>query len=113
MVMKEAIKILTDEEIFCEIVVLSQISPINNTPIADSVNRSKRLITIEEGTLEGGVGNEIITCFVEEYMDLLESNPIRIAALDDAIPSSKELELNFLPSPQDIRDTVIKILNKS
>ena len=111
MVMAEAVRLLTEEEIYCEIVVPSQLSPINMDPIIDSVSRSKRLMTVEEGTLRGAVGNEIITKFVEGHMDILINNPIRIAAIDDIIPSSRKLEDKVLPSPGNIYDSVIKMLN--
>jgi len=112
MVMDEAVKLLTEEEIYCELVILSQISPMNNGPIEESVYRSKRLITVEEGTLTGAVGNEIITRFVENHMDFLQTPPIRIAAKDDIVPSSRQLENEVLPSPKNIYDTVVKLLNK-
>ena len=111
MVMAEAVRLLTEEEIYCEIVVPSQLSPLNMEPIIDSVSRSKRLMTVEEGTLRGAVGNEIITKFVEGHMDILINNPIRIAAIDDIIPSSRKLEDKVLPSPGNIYDSVIKMLN--
>lgn len=112
MVLNEAVKLLTEEEIYCELVVLSQISPINISPIAESVSRSERLITVEEGTLTGAVGNEIITKFVENHMELLKKKPIRIAAKDDVIPSAKRLEAEALPSPKNIYDAVITTLNE-
>jgi len=111
MVMTQVVKLLTEEEIYCEIVVPSQLSPLNMEPIIDSVSRSKRLMTVEEGTLRGAVGNEIITKFVEGHMDILINNPIRIAAIDDIIPSSRKLEDKVLPSPGNIYDSVIKMLN--
>lgn len=110
MIMNEVVKLLTEEEIYCEIVVLSEISPININPIAESVSRTGRLITVEEGTLTGAVGNEIITKFVENHMELLQKKPIRIAAKDDIIPSARQLEDEVLPSPKNIYDAVITIL---
>jgi len=104
--------LLTEKEIYCELVILSQISPINMLPVVESVSRSKRIITVEEGTLTGAVGNEIITKFVENYMDLLISKPIRIAAVDDIIPSARQLEDEILPSPKNINNAVLTILNK-
>jgi pyruvate/2-oxoglutarate/acetoin dehydrogenase E1 component len=112
MVMNEAVRLLTEKEIYCELVILSQISPINMLPVVESVSRSKRIITVEEGTLTGAVGNEIITKFVENYMDLLISKPIRIAAVDDIIPSARQLEDEILPSPKNINNAVLTILNK-
>jgi len=111
-VMNAAVKLLTEEEIYCELVVLSQISPINICPIAESVSRSEILLTIEEGTLTGAVGNEIITKFVENHMDLLKNNPKRIAAKDDVIPSAKQLEEEALPSQKNIYDAVVTIISE-
>jgi len=111
MVMNEAVNLLTEDEIYCEIVVLSNISEINIVSIAESITRSKRLITVEEGTATGSVGNEIITNFIEEHMDLLKVPPLKISAVDDIIPSARKLENEALPSPKRIYESVKKILS--
>jgi len=45
-------------------------------------------------------------------MELLKSPPIKIAAKDDIIPSSRKLENEVLPSPRNIYNTVVKLLKK-
>ena len=110
MVMEETVNLLLDHEIFCEIVILSQISPINNEPILNSISRTGKLITVEEGTLNACTGSELIASLIENGHQLLMKPPKRIAAQNDIIPSAKTLESRVLPSRNSIRDAVKSIV---
>ena len=86
-----------------EVIVLSKISPLDVRPIINSVKKTGRLIVIEEGSKNFGIGSEIVSQVVEE----LGSDSIvakRIGALPIPIPSSKSLEEYVLPNTTIVED---------
>ena len=80
-----------------ELIILSKISPLDISPIIESVKITRRIITIEEGSKEFGIGAEIITQTIEN----LGSQVIlsrRIAAKPVPIPSARSTEDWVLPN---------------
>lgn len=88
-------ELLYEHEIFSEIVVLSQLSPFELSPLFDSLQRTRRLLTIEEGTLSLGWGAEVAARAAENLPGI---SVRRAAALDLPIGNSKSLEDEILPS---------------
>ena len=80
-----------------ELIILSKISPLDISPIIESVKITRRILTIEEGSKEFGIGAEIITQTIEN----LGSQVIlsrRIAAKPVPIPSARSTEDWVLPN---------------
>jgi pyruvate/2-oxoglutarate/acetoin dehydrogenase E1 component len=90
-----ALKLAYEYEIFAEIVLFSQLSPFELSPLFDSVRRTKRLLTVEEGTLTLGWGAEVAAQAAEAVPNLKIR---RAAALDLPIANAKTLEDAILPS---------------
>ena len=102
-----ALKLAYEYEIFAEIVVFSQLSPFELTPLFDSVRRTKHLLTVEEGTQPLGWGAEIAAQAAEEVSNLKIR---RAAALDLPIGNAKTLEDAILPSLEKIVRLALEIL---
>ena len=47
------VKLAYEHEIFAELIVLTQLAPLDAAPVLESVSRTGHLLTIEEGTLSG------------------------------------------------------------
>jgi pyruvate/2-oxoglutarate/acetoin dehydrogenase E1 component len=94
-----ALALLMENEVFVEIVLFSQLSPFDLEPLFSSLARTRKLLTIEEGTLSLGWGAEVVARAVER-MDGLRVR--RVAALDLPVGTAKSLEDAILPSVQDI-----------
>jgi pyruvate/2-oxoglutarate/acetoin dehydrogenase E1 component len=90
-----------DDEIFTELIVMTQLSPFDLTPILTSVRRTGRLLTVEEGTFTLGWGAEVIARSIEALGSQLQGAR-RIAAQDLPIPASTALEEEILPGVDDI-----------
>lgn len=105
--MEASRQLLVEHEHACEIVVLSCISPIEWTPIRESLARCQgRLVTAEEGQLFAAWGAETVAhCAGEGW---LRSRPGRVGAPGGVIPSARELENEFLPQIDDIVEAVLK-----
>lgn len=111
MVLEAAKKVLIDHEIFVEVVILGQLSPMPIEDVLESVGRSGRVITIEEGTYRFGIGAEISSLITENSWDKLSKPVKRIAARDFIIPSAKALEDYILPNTSDIEGAIIEIMD--
>ena len=98
-VAKEAIEILAEYDIVCELVSPTLISPMNINPILESVKDSQRLLILEEGPNYAAWGSEICAALMEENISLK-----RVSRLGNntVIPCSLEAENNLLISVEDI-----------
>jgi pyruvate/2-oxoglutarate/acetoin dehydrogenase E1 component len=100
-----------DSEIFCELVIPTQLAPYKIEGIVQSVHKTNRLVVIEEGTLTLGWAAEVIARLVEVAKPELHT-VTRVAALDLPIAASKPLEMAILPAQAQIISACQKIMNK-
>ena len=104
-----ALRLAYEHEIFTELVVPEQLAPFELEPIFDSVQRTHRLIVVEEANRTMGWGAEVLARACEALRaDLLGAG--RLGAKDVPIPASGPLEAAVLPSADDIVDGVRKKL---
>jgi pyruvate/2-oxoglutarate/acetoin dehydrogenase E1 component len=94
-----AIELAYEYEIFAEIVLFSQLSPFELSPLFDSLRRTGRLLTIEEGSLTLGWGAEVAASTAENIYGVKIR---RAAALNLPIANSNTLEDEILPSQEKI-----------
>lgn len=95
-------------ELKSEMLILTKISPINYSKIVESVRKTKRLYVIEEGTMAGGIGSEVIASVTEILTEPITVK--RIAALPVPIPSARQLENQVLPNVETILRSVAETL---
>lgn len=91
--------LFTEHELLAEILVLTQIGPVDATPLIESARATGRLVTLEEGTASCGIGAEIIARVVEKSPHV---KCLRLASLPVPIPSPIKLESQVLPQPSSI-----------
>lgn len=104
-------EIFTETEFLPELLVLSQLSPLDVTPIIDSVKKSHNMVIIEEGGKDFGIGSEILSSVVE-HPDVPELDiKKRIGAYPVPIPSARSMEEYTLPNKK-ILNEIIKVLNQ-
>ena len=89
--------IFLETEHIPEMIILSQISPIDINQILGSVSLTKKIIFIEEGGKDFGIGAEVISRVAEELGQKI-TLCARIAALSVPIPSARETEEYVLPN---------------
>jgi len=108
-VLEAATELILEHEIFCEVVVLSQLLPMELDPVLESVARTGTLVTAEEGTLTGGFGAELAARVSEAAWSDLRQPVRRVAARDGIVPSARPLEDAMLPSVADVMDAVLAL----
>lgn len=99
---EEAAEILAKEGINAEVIDLRTIKPLDTDTIIESVKKTNRLVTVEEGWAFSGIGAEISTLVVEQAFDSLDSEPVRVSAKPVPLPYAANLEKLALPSVDDI-----------
>jgi len=108
-VVDAAIQLILERELFCEVVALSRLQPLDLDPVLESVARTGALVTAEEGGLTGGVGAEIVARVQELAWDDLRAPARRVAAHDGIIPAARTLEDAALPGVEDVMAAVVSL----
>jgi pyruvate/2-oxoglutarate/acetoin dehydrogenase E1 component len=106
----EAAGILEEHGISAEVIDLCTLYPMDSETILQSVNKTGRLVTIEEGSCTGGIGAEVIARTVTAGFGILKSAPMRIAAPECPIPCAKGLDTAMMPAVDKIAEEILKIL---
>jgi len=108
----EAAEALAKEGISAEVINLRTIRPLDEDTINKSVMKTNRLVTVEAGWPQSGVGAEIIARVMEgPAFDYLDAPAVRVTGADLPTPYSLPLEEQCFPKPNNIVVSVKKLLN--
>lgn len=102
MAVSAAERLLLDEEIVADVVLATDLSRAPIELLGDSLSRSGRLLTVEEGGATCGWGAELISQVSEHCFALLQAAPVRVCAREIPIANSRPLEEATLPQVDDI-----------
>ncbi|SVD60299.1 uncharacterized protein METZ01_LOCUS413153, partial [marine metagenome] len=97
-----AAETLASEDIDAEIIDLRTIRPLDEDCIIASVEKTNRLITVEEGWTMAGIGAEISAMVMQRAFDYLDAPVTRISGSDVPLPYAANLESQALPQADDI-----------
>lgn len=110
----DAAKILAAEGISAEVINLRSIRPLDRETIIRSVHKTNRLVTVEEGWPQHGIGAEIAaTVFESSAFDYLDAPMERICGADIPTPYAKVLEDQAFPQVENIVNAVRRTVGKS
>ena len=93
---------LAKKHIMAEVIDLRTLRPLDDATIIESVKKTGRLITVEEGWPQGGIGAEISARVMEKAFDYLDAPVMRITGKDVPMPYAANLEKLALPSVAEI-----------
>ena len=93
---------LAAEGIEAEVIDLRTLRPLDHETILESVRKTNRLVSAEEGWGPMGVGAEIVARVVEHAFDYLDAPPLRVCQEDVPLPYAANLEALSLPGPDKI-----------
>jgi pyruvate/2-oxoglutarate/acetoin dehydrogenase E1 component len=89
-------RLAVEEEIFAELIVPSQISPIDYAPIDASVAETGNLVVVEEGAEGWTWGAEVAARMSSRFFGQLRRPVATLASDATVIPSAKPLEAGML-----------------
>lgn len=107
-VFKAAEILFYERELLTEIIVLTQIYPLDYF-VKQFEPHTEFLFVAEEGTKHAGFGSEMIASLVEHNHQMKQAK--RIASLPVSIPSSKKLENNVLVNANRIFSTIESVFD--
>ena len=98
----EAAETLGAEGISAEVVDLRSIRPMDTETVVESVKKTSRMVTAEEGWRFMGIGAELSATVTNEAFDYLDAPPARVTQKDVPLPYAGNLEAMSLPNTDDI-----------
>jgi pyruvate/2-oxoglutarate/acetoin dehydrogenase E1 component len=108
--METARRMLIEHEIFVDVVLLGRLSPAPIDDILEAVRRSRRAVTLEEGTGSSGIGAEIASLLTERLWGTLAAPVRRVAAEDGIIPAARQLESRMLPNGERLERAILQTM---
>jgi pyruvate dehydrogenase E1 component beta subunit len=106
----KAAEALASEGIEAEVINLRSLRPMDTATVVESVKKTNRLVTVEEGWPFAGIGAEVAMQILEHAFDWLDAPPVRVHGVDVPLPYAANLERMALPQPEWVVDAVKKIL---
>jgi pyruvate dehydrogenase E1 component beta subunit len=88
--------------IAAEVIDLRTLKPMDAATIIESVKKTGRVVTVEEGWRQSGVGAEIAASVTEHAFDWLDAPVTRVTGKDVPMPYAANLEKLALPSVAEV-----------
>ena len=106
----EAAETLAAEGVSVEVIDLRTLRPLDHETVVESVKKTSRLVTVEEGWGPCGIGAEVCQRVIEHAFDWLDAPPVRVHGEDVPMPYAANLEALCLPSTDKIVAAVRGVL---
>jgi pyruvate dehydrogenase E1 component beta subunit len=98
-----------EHDIDAEVINLRSIRPLDRPCIIESIKKTNRIVSVEEGWPQHGVGSEIAASIMEsEAFDYLDAPMERVTGADIPTPYSHEIEQQSIPQVADIVKASLK-----
>lgn len=105
-------KILKEEKITFDLFDLNVIQPLEIKSIIKSVKKTGRIVVIDSGFKNLGIGSEIISRISETCVEKLKSKPVRIGLPFLPTPSSRHLANRYYPNKKTILLKILELMGK-
>jgi pyruvate dehydrogenase E1 component beta subunit len=98
----EASEKLATEGIDAELIDLRTLRPLDTATVIESVQRTNRIVTVEQGWPICSIGSEVCSQVVEHGFDYLDAPPTKVTGKDVPMPYAANLEKLALPHVDDV-----------
>jgi pyruvate/2-oxoglutarate/acetoin dehydrogenase E1 component len=105
----EAAKQLESQGVNAEVIDLRTLVPLDEQAILESVEKTNRVIVVNEASRTCGFAGEVVARVNELAFTKLDAPVLRVTRADTPVPGVKPLELAVLPSIKDIVETAMKV----
>ncbi len=110
--LKAAEEIRSEKDIDCEVVDLRTLRPLDMDIILRSLEKTGRLMCVEEAPMFGGFMGEVAARAAQDGFDLLDAPILRIAGRNCPVPYSPVLENEMIPGIERIKAGISNIFEK-
>src|SRR3981189_1649883 len=93
---------LAKQGIDAEVINLRSLRPFDTETIVNSVQKTNRLVSVDEGWPFAGIGSELAALMMEHAFDWLDAPVKRVHGVDVPLPYAANLERMALPQPENI-----------
>jgi pyruvate dehydrogenase E1 component beta subunit len=93
---------LQKEGVSAEVIDLRSLRPFDAETVVNSVKKTNRIVSVEEGWPFAGIGSEIAALMMEHCFDWLDAPVKRVAGKDVPLPYAANLERLAVPQIEDI-----------
>ena len=108
----EASNQLEAEGVSVEVIDLRSLRPIDYETIINSIEKTNRCITVEEGFPIGSIGNHLSAVIMERAFDYLDAPVINCTGKDVPMPYAANLEKLALTTTAEVISAVKKVIYK-
>jgi pyruvate dehydrogenase E1 component beta subunit len=98
----EAAEALAKDGIETEIIDMRTLRPLDTATVIQSVRKTNRLVTVEQGWPVCSIGSEICAQVTSEAFDWLDAPPTKVTGKDVPMPYAANLEKLALPHTEDV-----------
>ncbi|MGR3755886.1 MAG: pyruvate dehydrogenase complex E1 component subunit beta, partial [Tranquillimonas sp.] len=105
----EAAEALARDGIEAEVIDLRTIRPMDTATILESVKKTNRCVTVEEGFPQGAVGNYISSVLMQQAFDWLDAPVINLTGKDVPMPYAANLEKLALVTTKEVIEAVKQV----
>ncbi len=105
----EAAEKLAADGIDAEVIDLRTLRPMDTASILESVRKTNRCVTVEEGWPQGSVGGYISSVIMQEAFDYLDAPVINCTGKDVPMPYAANLEKHALLTSDEVVEAVKKV----
>ncbi|MEL7489834.1 MAG: pyruvate dehydrogenase complex E1 component subunit beta [Pseudomonadota bacterium] len=106
----EAADKLAEEGVSAEVIDLRTLRPMDAATVIESVKKTNRVVTVEEGWAPCGVGAEVAWQVTQYAFDYLDAPPTRVTQEDTPLPYAANLEALSLPNADKIVTAVKQVM---
>lgn len=109
----EAAEKLAAEDIDVEVIDLRSLRPLDTATVVESVKKTNRLVTVEQGWPICSIGSEVCSQVVEKAFDYLDAPPTKVSGKDVPMPYAANLEKLAIPHAEDVVAAVKAVCYRS
>ena len=104
---------LAGEGIEAEVIDLRTLSPLDTATLVESLQKTNRLVSVEEGWPFAGIGSELAAAMMEHAFDHLDAPVVRVTGAAVPMPFAANLEKLAVPQPEAIVSAARDVCNRS
>ncbi len=106
----KAADMLAEDGISAEVIDLRSLRPMDIPAVVESVKKTNRLVTVEEGWPVCSIGAEISRRVMQEAFDWLDAPILTVTGRDVVMPYAANLEKMALPSAEEVAAAARQVL---
>jgi pyruvate dehydrogenase E1 component beta subunit len=101
---------LSQSGVDLEVIDPRTLCPLDKKTIIESIIKTGKLITVDEGNKSNGFGSEIAAIVAEEAIEYLEAPVVRVAAPMVPVPYGPTLEKFYIPDENNIKEAIERVM---